>query len=222
MLDEIADLLVGSRCPGCREPGLGLCRRCREGLPARPRLVSGPLPLAAAGDYGPLERALVTAHKDGGAWYLARPLGDLLAAAVSLLLDETSQWPVAGAAPVTLVPVPSSPASVRERGYDHGRALAARAARRLGPGVGVRPVLRRSQPVNDQSRLDRRARALNQRGSLSARPGQGLVVVTDDLCTTGASLAEAVRALRAGGWTVLGGAVVSHPRRRVRLAERQK
>lgn len=212
MLDELADLLVGARCPGCQRPGLGLCRACRARLPTTARLLPGPLPLAYAGDYDELLSRLLTAHKDRAALHLAEPLGSLLALAVGALEPPPE---------VALVPVPSSPSSVRERGYDHGRALARVAARRLAHGGArplVRPVLRRAAPVVDQSRLGARERARNQRGSLVARAGAGVVVVTDDICTTGASLAESTRALRAAGWTVAGVAVVAHTPRRTTLA----
>lgn len=207
----MADLLVGARCPGCQRPGLGLCERCRDALAGRKRVIPGAIPLGVGTEYGPLVRALVTAHKDRGAWFLCRPLGDLLAEAVAALgLDG----------PLVLAPVPSSAASVRERGYDHGAALGGRAARTLRAAdvdVTARQLLRRTRPVADQSGLGRHERARNQRGTMAAAAGSGAVVVVDDLCTTGASVAESVRALRASGWTVVGAAVVAHPRRTVTL-----
>ena len=79
-------------------------------------------------------------------------------------------------------------------------------------------MLRQGRRVADQSGLDALARARNLEGALRVRgrPGStGLpVVVVDDLVTTGASLAEAARALDGCGFVVLGAAVVAATVRR--------
>ena len=227
MMDELADLLLGARCPGCARPGLGLCAPCRSELRAVPsRVVDAPalggLRVVSAGDYRGAVRPVLTAHKDRGALMLTGVLGSRLAVAVSSLLDDLPTRP----GRVLLVPVPSSPRALRERGFDHSGALARSARRRLARGrdpvdVGVARLLRRGATVADQSRLTARARQSNQAGSMRARPptpgAVRAVVIVDDICTTGASLTEASRALREAGWTVLGGAVVAHPERSAKI-----
>lgn len=208
MLDDLADLLLGACCPGCGQPGLGVCATCRGRLPraAAPVADAAALPAGfgchAAGVHAGELRELLTAHKDRGSWMLAPTLGELLATAVLPLLDG---------GPIVLVPLPSSRAAVRRRGYDHSAALARAAGARLPGRPRVVAALRRSHRVADQASLGRDDRARNQRGSMAARPpGRvGRAVVVDDICTTGASLAEARRALSAAGWQVLGGAVVA-------------
>lgn len=219
MLDELADLLLGSRCPGCGAPGLGLCGPCG-------RLLDGPaMPVDDARNLGELPswctcrypdqvRELLSAHKDRGAWWLARPLGRAVATSAWAALDHAG----AAGGELLLVPVPSSRRAVCQRGYDHGRALARVAARELrAAGVQVRwaAPLRRTARVRDQSGLGRVMRARNQRGSMTASRPTGVtrVVLVDDICTTGATLAEAARAMSEVGWSVLGGAVVAHPTR---------
>ncbi|ELS53715.1 ComF family protein [Streptomyces viridochromogenes] len=109
-------------------------------------------------------------------------------------------------APVLLVPVPSARGAVRARGHDPARRIALAAAgelRRAGTPARVLAVLRQRRAVADQAGLDSRQRLDNLAGALTVAPGGarllagGPVVLVDDLMTTGASLAEAARAVRA-------------------------
>jgi predicted amidophosphoribosyltransferase len=108
--------------------------------------------------------------------------------------------------PVLLVPVPSARRAVRTRGHDPARRIALAAAgelRRTGTPARVLAVLRQRHSVADQTGLDARERMANLAGALAVAPaasgllrGPGPLVLVDDLMTTGASLAEAARAVR--------------------------
>lgn len=211
MLADLLDLVLPRDCAGCRAPGLTLCRACAAALgsPRRHRpdpCPAGLPPLVAAAAYDGAVRAALLAHKERGRLGLAGPLGAALARAVRGL------DPPPGA---VLVPVPSSPAAVRERGQDHARRLAAAAARRL-PSAQARALLRPARRVADQSGLSTAQRAANLSGALRAtRRLDGLaVVVVDDVVTTGATLVEATRALEEAGAHVVGAAVVGATLRR--------
>jgi predicted amidophosphoribosyltransferase len=113
------------------------------------------------------------------------------------------RYPVRGT--VLLVPVPSARRAVRARGHDPARRIAwaaAGALRRDGVPAQVLPALRQRRDVADQSGLGARQRLANLAGALTVAPGCGRllsggpVVLVDDLMTTGASLAEAARAVR--------------------------
>ena len=217
-VDAAATLLWGSRCPGCGRAAAGLCPGCVAVLAAAtPRDLAAPaggVTVLACASYDPPWRGCLVAFKERGAWWLAEPLGGVAGLGVAALLGRrSSAWDA-----VTLVPVPSSPATVRRRGWDTTRGLAGAAARQLrraGLGVRVDPVLRQARPVADQAGLSASARAANLLGAHAARRAPpGPVVVVDDLTTTGASFAEAVRALRAVGCEVWGCvAVAGTPRR---------
>ncbi|MFI8517329.1 ComF family protein [Streptomyces sp. NPDC085481] len=212
---EIAGLVLPVACGGCGRPRTALCPRCGTELTGRgprrvrPRPEPARLPVVhAAAPYEGAVRALLLAHKERGALPLAGPLGGALARAVEAAAGPCD---AIGAGPLLLVPVPSSRSSVRARGHDPTRRIALAAAgrlRRAGRAARVLPVLRQCRPVADQSQLDARGRLANLAGALEVAAGgvrlldeaartAGRVVLVDDLMTTGASLAEAARALDA-------------------------
>ncbi len=223
------DLLLGARCLGCAAPGWGLCRACTAELHSwKPSQVRPePCPVGfprtfATGPYAGLASALISAHKDRQALSLTGILGRTLAASVEILLGD-----VAGTGRVVLVPAPSAARANRDRGLDAGRAIANSAARRIGcdggPPVVVGSWLRQRHGVRDQAGLDADQRAENLAGALRVRwsarlrPGD-VIVVVDDVVTTGATLVEAVRALNAAGLPVLGAAAVAATVRRCRTS----
>ncbi|MDQ0991251.1 ComF family protein [Streptomyces sp. V3I7] len=211
---DLTDLVLPAECGGCGTPRTVLCPECRAALsgaaPRRVRPVPEPpgLPsVHAAAPYADEVRATLLAHKERGALALARPLGTALAGAVRAALGVrgagAGRGDVGGAA--LLVPVPSAPWAVRARGHDPVRRIALAAAaelRRTGTPARVAAVLRQRRAVADQSGLGSRQRWDNLAGALDVVPGGagllagGQVVLVDDLVTTGASLAEAARAVR--------------------------
>ncbi|MER7056170.1 MULTISPECIES: ComF family protein [unclassified Streptomyces] len=216
---DLTDLVLPAECGGCGRARAVLCPRCRTalngGAPRRVRPVPEPsgLPVVhAAARYADEVRAALLAHKERGVLALTAPLGAALAGAVRAGLREAE----AGAGdmgspdrrgPVLLVPVPSARRAVRTRGHDPARRIAlaaARELRRTGRSARVLAVLRQRHAVADQSGLGARRRLENLAGALAVVPGGGRllcgggpVVLVDDLMTTGASLTEAARAVRA-------------------------
>jgi predicted amidophosphoribosyltransferase len=215
VLDALLDLVLPRTCAGCAATGSDLCPGCRALLagPAlglvRPRpCPAGLPPVAALLPYEGVAQRLLLAHKERGRLQLTRPLGAALATAVLLH----------GRGPVLLCPVPSSAQAVRARGHDHALRLARAAAASLRTrGVAARParLLVPARPVVDQAGLTSAQRGVNLHGALRAtgRPGVRVVVV-DDVVTTGATLAEAARALTAQGHPVVGAAVLAATSRR--------
>lgn len=213
MLDAWLDVAHGGRCACCLAPGRVLCAACARALPAtgRPALPDPPppglVPAYAAGGYDDPLRPLLLAHKEHRAFSLARPLGAVLAG----VADSALGGPRAGSR-VLLVPVPSRPAVVRVRGHDPvGRMVRAAATelRRRGYDAVPAPLLRQVRGVADQAGLDAGERAANLAGVLAvaagahrwvARDGRpSVVVLCDDVITTGSTAREAQRALEAVG-----------------------
>jgi predicted amidophosphoribosyltransferase len=217
---DLTDLVLPAECGGCGRARTVLCPRCRAALSgAAPRRVRpepeppGLPPVHAAARYADEVRAVLLAHKERGALALAGPLGTALAGAVraglrTAALREASTGVRGGAhRAVLLVPVPSARRAVRARGHDPARRIALAAAgelRRSGTPARMLAALRHRRAVADQSGLDSRERWENLAGALAVVPGAArllrgaaAVVLVDDLMTTGASLAEAARAVRA-------------------------
>lgn len=222
--DAFADLVLGGVCAGCARPGRAVCPGCRS-LFDGPGYVAWPdpapagleVPVAATAYEGPV-REIVVAHKEHGRYQLAGVLGEALAVAVAARLAT------AGHRAAWLCPVPTTPARIRARGHDPLGRITAVCARRLrGSRYDVRTaaglVVRRR--LADQSGLSAEQRAVNLAGAFDVRRtwAERLtdqpVLVVDDVLTTGATLAEACRALAAAGVFPLGCAVVAATRRRL-------
>jgi predicted amidophosphoribosyltransferase len=230
--DALLDLGSGSSCLGCHRPGRLLCPACRDGLPASARhrppvpCPEGLAPAWSCGSYDGLLRDLVLGHKEQGLHALVRPLGELLATAVSHALDEPGGAGVRTGR-VVLVPAPSRRASLRARGYDATWAMTRAATvrlRRAGYDALAARLLDVRGPLLDQAGLDRTQRAHNLHGSLwcpssgldrlARRAGSGVVVACDDVLTTGATAREVQRALSAVGLPPVAIATVAATQRR--------
>lgn len=219
---EAAALVLPGRCAGCSSPGPGWCGDCRRAAgrapPSRP-VTSDPPTWSATVLDGPV-RVAVTAYKDEGRADLRQVLAGLLAAALvgALAEDPRLRARHRDGHPLLVVPVPTAAAARRRRGEDPLLALAARATRAVDPSLVLAPVLRHTRRVADQSRLDRAARRRNLKDALVVPPRSvgrvaGLTcIVVDDVVTTGATLAEASRALRlAGAEHVVAATVAARP-----------
>ena len=222
--DAFADLVLGGVCAGCERPGRAVCPQCRREL-GGPAYVAWPdpvpgglaLPVATAA-YADRVRSLIVQHKEEGRYPLADVLGTALAEAVATGLAIT------GGRATWLCPVPTTPARVRARGHDPLGRITAVCVRRLrAHGYDVRAadaLVVRGRPA-DQAGLSATRRADNLAGAFGVRrrwaerlAGQPVVVV-DDVITTGATLAEACRALRVAGVSPSGCAVIAATSRRL-------
>ncbi|MFE5495018.1 ComF family protein [Streptomyces virginiae] len=206
---ELAGLVLPVDCAGCGAVRVLVCGDCGRALSGAVAGLVSPSPrpeglpvVQAAAPYEGAVRAVLLAHKERGALPLAGVLGAALAAAV------LAGGPGPERGELALVPVPSARRQVRARGHDPARRIALAAAgrlRRAGVPARVAPVLGLRRAVADQAGLGARQRRENLAGALAVRRdgarltrGAGIVLV-DDVVTTGATLAEAARAVRAAG-----------------------
>jgi predicted amidophosphoribosyltransferase len=190
----------------------------------------GELVVWSALDYADEARRLIAAYKDGGRVDVAPILAPALRGAVRAALAARTPLDAVGrgaddrgatdrravsptddrARGVRVATIPSSAASLRLRGFSPVDLLLSR--------IGIVPsrVLRQRGKRVDQVGLGVADRSLNKQGSMVARgrlDGQDFLIV-DDILTTGATLREAQRAIRAGGGRVVGLATLAETRRR--------
>lgn len=165
-----------------------------------------------AADYEGVMRTIITAWKERGRRDLVGPLAEFLATAVCAALPA----PV-GAAAVSLVPIPASPSARRRRGEDAWRRVVRTTVHllaRRGYDVTLDCCLDLVRQPRDQAGLTAVERHANLRGAMRcSKPPVGLVIVVDDVVTTGATLVEAFRALLDGGASqVHAAAIAATPR----------
>lgn len=201
----LQQLVLPVDCAGCGRAGPPLCRDCRLKLVPVPEVRAlGGMPVTSALRYAGVVQPVVVAFKNEGRTGLAPPLAAALRAAVAGALEH------APGDEVLLVPMARTRRSAVERGYDPVRLLLRRA--RLPSADGLRLVRR----PEDQVHLDRGSRFANVDRGMAARAALSgrRVLLVDDVVTSGATLTEAARAVRAVGGVVLGAATVaSTPRR---------
>ena len=103
------------------------------------------------------------------------------------------------AAPDLVVPVPLHPRRLRARGFNPALVVA-RAVARTAAAPLAATALERVRDTPSQTGLSAAERRRNVRGALRARRAvPARVWLVDDVITTGATLREAARALRAAG-----------------------
>ena len=198
-------------CAGCDLPDRNLCHECRAVLVADLQYrelfdqeTLQRIPLWYAMELAPPVSGIIHHFKEQGRTSVAKALSRPLREAMKATYDRgTEKVP---ARDITWVVPPSSRASFRHRGYSPVALLATAA--------GVRPekLLRVSRRRADQSELGRMQRYSNMKGVYRARDSARgkKVILIDDVMTTGATLLECARALRAGGAEVLGCAVLAY------------
>jgi ComF family protein len=221
LVDALLAVLLAPRCAACAcvldRPTSGpvcaacwnsilpltppLCDLCGDPLPSW-RLVSLPLALCARcrrlsrpidrsraiGAYDGALRSIVHAFKYDGRRSLAKPLGALMKARGTDVLCQAD----------LAVPVPLHPSRRRERGFNQAEDLAQHV------GLPISTALRRVRRTPAQADLPAAKRHGNVKGAFTLGRESGsvagkIVVLIDDVSTTGATLDACARVLKEGG-----------------------
>jgi len=229
-LQAICDLALPRACAGCGAAGCTFCADCRDELAAacaaaafaaRPDpCPAGYPPTWSQTPYDGTVAQLLRAFKDSGRRDAGPVLGRLLRSALAALVtdDPECRDALLCGDQLLVCPMPSRPASTRERGRQPAVELARHAVRGTRP-FAVHHALRVSGNGRDQAGLGAAERSVNVRGTMRlTAAGRRLVagrvwVVLDDIVTTGSSLVEARKALLLGGARHVAAATVAATQR---------
>lgn len=217
------DLLFPPRCGGCEKTGFRFCGLCQAALvkiasplcqwcgypldtastcPSCQTTQANTRPSALTGIRsvaffeGPLRHAL---HR------LKYKRDVILADALArLLVEGWREWALPGD---VVIPIPLSEKRLRERGYNQA-GLLARAFAELTNLPYHPQALTRIRHTESQVNLSAAQRRVNVAGAFRAQASHlagRVVIVMDDVCTTGATLLAAAEAAHAAGATAVWG-----------------
>ncbi len=211
MANAALEMLFPSKCVGCGAVGSlicddclqgaqrassGMCRRCSVSLrqgnlcdlcAADPPPITNMKPIF---EFSGVIREAVHSLKYKDIRALAPVLGEIMAD-----LGQPGRTK-----PDLIVPVPSHPRRMRERGYNQAELLARQYAIKVGTPISTTAVAR---IVDTPRQVDLPAsqRVRNTRGAFKASPEvrDQRILLIDDVMTTGSTLQECARALKTAG-----------------------
>lgn len=184
---EVAGEPPAARCAGCKQLSTGwrTCTSCRSWLPLTHVIISN--------HYSGVYEDLVCEYKFQLRRQASQPMASMMADTAYGFMSKTT----------ILCPMPTAPARIRSRGFDHAKLLTQEIA--YLTHAKVTPLLSRNSNAR-QLGQNRSMRLKQMQHEFSADwsqikklPKNAHIVLVDDVMTTGASLAAAAKTLRAAG-----------------------
>ncbi len=206
---NLTEIIFPSRCIGCSRLGISICSECRKHW--HPHVYKREIiwsedkfPVLSAIEYSPIASRVLLSAKESQIRAADQLIVNGIVHGLKSFVNQHSS--------VLLVPIPSRKSANRKRGRNFLQEITAQAAFEVG--FPSHSVLRHNRKVRDQSQLNFIDRSENLSGAFaidpkftaqfSTRNTGPKIIVIDDLITTGATLSEAIRALRTAGFSVLG------------------
>lgn len=206
-------MIFPDRCVGCGIRGFLLCRECETKItPATNPMHSWITSVFAYGDFRVrrLVRLLKYKNARGVATVLARSLSETLLE----FLGEEGLF--LGSRNVLIVPIPLSQKRMAKRGYNQSELLARKTVDQIKNDLLVLEIglLKKIKETTPQAEIKHRGKRLENLGdcfvATQTSAGGEVVILIDDVTTTGATLMAARKALRRAGFRKVYGFTVAH------------
>lgn len=196
-------LLFPPNCLVCNLPGTKLCSVCGLpwNLPITKVQIEQKIPLFYQVQYGEKINPLILAAKENNDRFAQTLISSCILKSINLLRQNNSFEKF------FLVPIPSRKSNERQRGYSHIKKILEFVASSAF-AIEFLPLLQIIKPIDDQTSLGAELRILNMKGAYRCDKkilriitskmdfSHYRFVIVDDLVTTGASIREAIRALK--------------------------
>ena len=203
----LLNLFLKSNCPLCQRPTPEeFCQQCYRQLQkchfSNPSFIwHNPLPVFAWGTYSGILKRVVAAMKYENQPQIARPLGQYLGEAWLLNSPKYTQQ-------LVVVPIPLHASKQKKRGYNQAALIAQSFCETTGLKLKING-LERARETEAQYNLSSTDREKNlaeafRLGKDFRRHPNALVLLVDDIYTTGATAKSAVQTFTQQGIAVLG------------------
>ena len=195
IIDTLLSLVYPKKCLGCGRYGAYICQKCLDKIPDPDINENSDIIFAAASYESPLLKKTIRALKYRGAGQVAESLAKLIH---ERLCEDLSEI-----APDIIVPAPLSRESKRKRGFNQAETIAKNLSDMLDTECLTNVLYKNKRTLSQVKIKNRKERLKNLKGAFSVKNPElikgKVVLVVDDVSTTGATILEARRALLAGG-----------------------
>ena len=211
--DRLGDIIFPKRCIGCQTYGTGLCEQCLATLPtAIPAKQSF---ATALFDYkNPTVKRAIWKFKYGNVRMLAKNFSGRLYD--EIIGDLSDHLYTTQKQPFLVLPIPLHSQRLRERGYNQSELIVRELIKQDSNNLFefLPNAILRIRKTKPQAKSDKRATRINNlHGAFMAIPqmvrGRDVIII-DDVITTGATILEARKALRASGARSVRAYVIAH------------
>lgn len=204
MWGELLNMIFPERCISCAKQGSLLCAICERTITTKPRALSGTTAVLFSYQ-NPLVKKAIWALK----YHRKRALGKYFGTALYReFFKQLARDNKKNNGEIILIPIPASAKAVSMRGYNHAAIIAKTIIRCAADDglilVAPTDVLYKKRENAQQATVRGKAgRKENVGEAFAVKNGEQLrgktVILIDDVITTGATIAEAKRAIKAFG-----------------------
>ena len=197
LFEELKQLLFPVHCFGCKALGLEICSKCRRHWNSHFYIQKiEDLTVYSSIKYSPIARSILLNAKENSV-----ELADELI--IQALLNCLKRLPTNVLRHAILMPIPGSKRAIRKRGRDFILDISNELS--LRSGIPIKTGMKVKRTLLDQSGLSSIDRKRNIYGAFEYQhlgeqiENSKVVLIVDDLVTTGSTLLEAKRALNSSG-----------------------